>query len=132
MNTYKDFVNVHGITLDPRGVKMYIDWLLACENDTQARKIGEAMQAAIDNYLEEIKVDINNKYGVKNYCDNLNYEGEAKRLLKAAVDDLNNIGSCKTCVKFDGICRGCRTDYKWVHADEALALIGEDGEQNES
>ena len=49
---------------------------------------------------------------------------EAKRLLKAAVDDLNNIGSCKTCVKFEGICRGCRTDYKWVHADEALKLIG--------
>ena len=55
---------------------------------------------------------------------------EAKRLLKAAVEDLNNIGSCKTCVKFKGICRGCRTDYKWVHADEALALIGEEGGNN--
>lgn len=51
---------------------------------------------------------------------------EAKRLLRLAVDDLNNIGSCKTCVKFEGICRGCRTDYKWVHADEALKLIGDD------
>lgn len=50
MNTYKEFVNVHGIILDPRGVKMYIDWLLACEDDTQAHKIGEAMQAAVDNY----------------------------------------------------------------------------------
>lgn len=61
MNTYKEFVNAHGITLDPRGVKLYVDWLLACENDTQARKIGEAMQAAIDNY-----------------CDNLNFEGECR------------------------------------------------------
>jgi hypothetical protein len=55
---------------------------------------------------------------------------EAIRLLKLAVGDLNNIGSCKTCVKFGDICRGCRTDYKWVHADEALALIGEDGDTN--
>jgi hypothetical protein len=55
---------------------------------------------------------------------------EYKRILKAAVDDLNNIGSCKTCVKFADICRGCRTDYKWVHADEALTLIGEDGDTN--
>jgi hypothetical protein len=57
-------------------------------------------------------------------------KAEYKRILKAAVDDLNNIGSCKTCVKFGDICRGCRTDYKWVHADEALALIGEEGERN--
>ena len=55
MNTYKEFVNAHCITLDPRGVQMYVDWLLACENDTQARKIGEAMQAAIDNYCTEVK-----------------------------------------------------------------------------
>lgn len=61
MNTYKEFINAHGITLDPRGVQIYVDWLLACENDTQARKIGEAMQAAIDNY-----------------CDNLNFEGECR------------------------------------------------------
>lgn len=57
-------------------------------------------------------------------------KAEYKRILKSAVDDLNNIGSCKTCVKFEGICRGCRTDYKWVHADEALALIGEEGDTN--
>lgn len=55
---------------------------------------------------------------------------EAKRLLKLAVEDLNIIGSCKTCVKSGDICRGCRTDYKWVHADEAFALIGEEGEYN--
>ena len=64
MNTYKDFVNVHGITLDPRGVKMYIDWLLACDKDTQAYKIGEAMQAAVDNYNDSV---VHNDY---------NYNGE--------------------------------------------------------
>jgi hypothetical protein len=53
---------------------------------------------------------------------------EAKRLLKLAIEDLNNIGSCKTCVKFEDTCEGCRTDYKWTHADEVLKLIGEEGE----
>lgn len=53
---------------------------------------------------------------------------ETRRLLKLAVEDLNIIGSCKTCVKYGDICRGCRTDYKWVHADEAFALIGEECE----
>lgn len=78
MNTYKEFINAHGITLDPRGVQIYVDWLLACENDTQARKIGEAMQAAIDNYVDTFKIDVNNKYGITNYCDNLNFEGECR------------------------------------------------------
>lgn len=60
MNTYKDFVILHGITLDPRGVKLYVDWLLACVSDSEAYKIGEAMQAAIDNYVavsEEAEAD---------------------------------------------------------------------------
>ena len=59
MNTYKDFVILHGITLDPRGVRLYVDWLLSCEPDSEAYKIGQAMQAAIDNY-----------------CDNLSKEGD--------------------------------------------------------
>ena len=55
MNVYKDFVILHNMALDPRDVKLFVDWLLACENDTQARKIGEAMQAAIDNYCTGVK-----------------------------------------------------------------------------
>lgn len=78
MNVYKDFIVLHDMTLDPRDVKLFVDWLLACEKDSTAYKIGEAMQAAIDNYLEKIAVDINNKYGIKNYCDNLNYEGDCR------------------------------------------------------
>lgn len=51
MNVYKDLVILHNITLDPRDAKLFVDWLLSCEQDSQAYKIGEAMQAAIDNYV---------------------------------------------------------------------------------
>ena len=51
MNTYKDFVILHNMTLDPRDVKLYVAWLLSCEKDSQAYKIGEAMLAAIDNFI---------------------------------------------------------------------------------
>lgn len=78
MNVYKDFIVLHDMTLDTRDVKLFVDWLLSCEPESQAYKIGEAMQAAIDNYLEKITVDINNKYGIKNYCDNLNFEGDCR------------------------------------------------------
>ena len=62
---------------------------------------------------------------------------EYKRLLKAAVDGYRFIGyitkdyacpsatSCSACPMDEG--KQCRI---WEHADEALALIGEDGEQN--
>jgi hypothetical protein len=90
---------------------------------------GRGMNAPeLKAYISELEAE-NEKLRAKVESDNLQI-AEYKRLLKAAVDDLNNIGSCKTCVKFGDICRGCRTDYKWVHADEALALIGEEGERN--
>lgn len=65
---------------------------------------------------------------------------EAKRLLKAAVEDLSCGGennkctkSCKTCTYNSIKGYGCRYfgEYHWRYAAEALALIGEDGEQNE-
>lgn len=59
MNIYKDFVIVHNMTLDPRDVKLFVDWLLACEKESLAYKVGEAMQAAVENY-----------------CDNYNFEGD--------------------------------------------------------
>lgn len=61
--------------------------------------------------------------------------GEYKRLLKAAVDGYHFIGyitkdyacpsatSCSACPMDEG--KQCRI---WEHADEALALIGEDGD----
>lgn len=61
---------------------------------------------------------------------------EAKRLLKAAVEDLAKIpcnndvyipSSCNACIK-QGNC-DYSDSFKWRYADEALALIGEDGEQ---
>ena len=42
-----------------------------------------------------------------------------KSLLKAAVEDLNEVIS----TRYD--------NFQWRYADEALALIGEDGERNE-
>lgn len=53
MNVYKDFIVLHDMTLDPRDVKLFVDWLLSCEPESQAYKIGEAMQAAIDNYVTD-------------------------------------------------------------------------------
>lgn len=65
-------------------------------------------------------------------------KAEYKRLLKAAVEGYNFIGhitknyacpsaiSCSACPMDEG--KQCRI---WEHADEALALIGEDGDTNE-
>lgn len=65
---------------------------------------------------------------------------EYKRLLKEAVPIINNtfpeVGSCWGCANHDEAkdeCKGgafanCSEVCKWEHADEALALIGEDGD----
>ena len=65
MNTYKDFVVLNNIALDPRDVHLFVDWLLSCAPDTQAYKIGEAMQAAVDNYIDTYKID-EEQEGVEN------------------------------------------------------------------
>lgn len=62
------------------------------------------------------------------------YEDElrkAKELLKAAVEDINAAEACDTCEYYPVINSDmCQKDdcYKWRYADEALALIGEDGD----
>lgn len=70
------------------------------------------------------------------------YREKAKRLLKAAVEGMrwlnentqDSDGSCA--IRTEHGCSGCPLDIngdlfcKWKHEDEALALIGEDGEQN--
>ena len=53
MNVYKDFVAVHNMKADPRDIKIFVDWLLATDPGTQAHNIGEAMQTAMDNYIED-------------------------------------------------------------------------------
>ena len=51
---------------------------------------------------------------------------ELKRLLKAAVEDMSEKNFCaKVCKRDNFACRVSDTcDFKWRHADEALALIG--------
>ena len=68
---------------------------------------------------------------------------EAKRLLKAAVEDMTGIQfgeECKVCSKkllpnecpiHNNVACILEKDFKWRYADEALALIGEDGVKNE-
>lgn len=63
---------------------------------------------------------------------------ELKRLLKAAVDDLqdilyqtDSITVCFHCIHTSDICYGgsdCEHEAKWTHLDEALTLIGEEGD----
>lgn len=60
---------------------------------------------------------------------------EYKRLLKAAVEDMKDV------VSSDSGCRCCKGEqaascayikcWTWRYADEALALIGEDGDTND-
>ena len=58
---------------------------------------------------------------------------EYKRLLKAAVEDIESTDNCCLCKYYDKPTESCQTTddcFVWRYADEALALIGEDGEQN--
>ena len=74
MNIYRDFVIVHNIQLDPRDVKLFVDWLLSCEPESQSYKIGEAMQEAVNNYCAEMVL---NNTGVQTMQHNtFIYDGE--------------------------------------------------------
>ena len=66
---------------------------------------------------------------------------EYKRLLKAAVQDIRHCmhyyDPCEVCSLLgeDGECpttddNDCKEKYKWCYEDEALALIGEEGDTN--
>lgn len=68
---------------------------------------------------------------------------EYKRLLKAAVDDvrycMHYYDPCEVCALLEenGECAAaddddCSEKYKWRYEAEALALIGEDGAENDS
>ena len=90
-------------------------------------------------YIKDLEVRISvledkhhNECGqIAHYDDELK---AAKRLLKSAVEGFEYIKPYTS--RCDGRCNNCpfenegwcRTD--WRYADEALALIGEDGEQN--
>lgn len=69
-------------------------------------------------------------------------KADYKRLLKAAVEDMTGMQfgeECKVCSKkllpnecpiHNNVACILEKDFKWRYADEALALIGEDGDTN--
>lgn len=98
----------------------------------------ECLQCAADHrqlaeWLTELKELISLK------TDYVFFKAEAKKLSKVAVEDMyNSINDvhCKYCSKWHtGQCQGtshldCYVEnkFKWRYADEALALIGEEGD----
>lgn len=79
----------------------------------------------------------------KDYLDLLNEWAKMKKLLKAAVEDIrycmHYYDPCEVCALLEenGECAAaddddCNEKYKWRCEAEALALIGEDGERNDT
>lgn len=119
-------------------------WIEGSESELSCKE-GIALTKQYIEWLKELKelrsiVDACNilavdAFAVEKLCKELR---EAKRLLKLAVEGYSFIGhitknytcpsftSCSACPMDEG--RQCRV---WGHADEALALIGEDGDANE-
>lgn len=83
---------------------------------------------------------INNRWytetEVKAYVDKLIEENEKmKTLLKSAIKILDIYGGCieTACSECTSSFDKCDYDdyFRWKHMDEALKLIGEDGERND-
>lgn len=111
---------------------------VAEQNETQAEKIGrQFIGSAMDKRATDCRECAADHRQLAEWLTELK---EAKRLLKAAVPIINNsfpeVGSCWGCANHDEVndeCKGgafaeCAEVCKWEHADEALALIGEDGD----
>lgn len=99
---------INGTWYEEPEAQAYINSLLARNEELESKHELECMQIA-------------------HYSDEL---AKAKELLKAAVVDFVYLGK-QFCDKH---CKPCPLDMKhyceWKHHNEALALIGEEGEQN--
>lgn len=112
---------------------------VAEQNETQADKIGrQLIGSAMDKRATDCRECANDHRQLAEWLTELK---EAKRLLKAAVEDvrycMRSYDPCEVCVLLgeDGECpatddNDCGEKYKWKYEDEALALIGEEGEND--
>lgn len=123
-------------------------WLIAPEIKALLSKLedlNKELRSGADRVLREnaelrAKVESANRQ-IAEYDDELR---KAKKLLKVAVEDMTGMQfgeECKVCSKklLPNECpihnnAACilEKDFKWRYAAEALALIGEDGDQNEN
>lgn len=113
--------------------------------ELEAQHFSECGQIAhYDDELKALlsKVDIG-AAKPKDYLDLLDEWAKMKKLLKAAVEDIRYCmryyDPCEVCALLEesGVCSttdadDCEEKYKWRCEAEALALIGEDGEQNDT
>ena len=112
-------IYINGRGMNAPELKAYISELEA-ENAELRAKV-ESADRQIAEYDDELK--------------------KAKKLLRAAVQDIRHCmhyyDPCEVCSLLgeDGECPttdddDCKEKYKWCYEDEALALIGEDGDTN--
>ncbi len=120
-------------------------WLIAPEIKALLDKLedmNEELRSEADRVLRENTVLREKQESadrqIAEYDDELR---KAKKLLRAAVEDIRHCmhyyDPCEVCSLLgeDGECPttdddDCKEKYKWCYEDEALALIGEEGDTN--
>ena len=132
-------MNINGKWYSETELAAYVKELESRISELEDKHHNECAQIAhYDDELKELK-EIFSKVDTgaikpKDYLDLLCEWSKMKELLKAAVEDINAAEACDTCEYYPVINGAeCQKDdcYKWRYADDALALIGKDGEQNE-
>jgi hypothetical protein len=111
--------------------KQHIEWL------TELKELKNSLGAVKLSNMKEAR-ELIRDYKAENITQK-KLIAEYKRLLKAAVQDIRHCmryyDPCEVCSLLgeDGECPttdddDCKEKYKWCYEDEALALIGEDGD----
>lgn len=126
---------------------MTLDRFIASVRTEVAKRLDLKTDAEIDAFFIGLEKSAKDNQEALEKCDKMLRDTvaelcEAKRLLKAAVEDMTGMQfgeECKVCSKklLPNECpihnnAACilGKDFKWRYADEALALIGEEGEND--